>query len=101
MESKIEKDINDIDEDHRELGESIEDAYKETDDNGDKAVNDIAEDHREEGESMEDLKKQIADLISENARLRKERDEAHNAFLSGGKDIKETTRLEEIRKDME
>lgn len=87
MEDEIKKDLNDIEEDHRELGEEIEDEYKDKGNEHD--TNKIAEDHREEGESLEDLKKQIQDLIIENAKLRKERDQAHDAFLKNGQPFEE------------
>lgn len=80
------KDINDIAEDHREEGESIDDAFK--DGNNEKALDDVAEDHREEGESIENLKEQLKNALLDNSMLKselekvtKERDDAHRVFL--------------------
>lgn len=67
-EEKIEEAIDDIEEDHREEGESLEDAYNEG--NSDKALNDVAEDHREEGESIEDLKQALKEALFENSMLK-------------------------------
>lgn len=83
MEEEIKKEENDITEDSREENESISDVKEE------KTRNDIEEDSREETEFIEDLKKQIQELVIENAQLRKERDEAHKAFLSSSKTYEE------------
>lgn len=98
---EIKKDIDDVEEDHREEGESIDDDLKQEDkDPEDEAIdNEIAEDHREEGESLEDLKNALKNALYENsllkeqlARTTKERDEAHNAFLRSGRDYEEKER---------
>ena len=87
-EEEIKKALDDVEEDHREEGESIEDDLKSNDDNSkDESIdNEIAEDHREEGESIEDLKLIIEGLKTENAKLLKERDEANSRFLRGSKE---------------
>lgn len=90
-ENEIKKAINDLEEDHREEGESIEDEYREGGD--DHVTNDIAEDHREEGESIEDVKNALRDALYENSMLKQElarasseRDEAHRVFLGNSKE---------------
>lgn len=84
---EIDKSLNDLEEDHREEGESIYDDLQNTDDLEDKSIdNEIAEDHREEGESIEDLKYEIQGLKSEIERLTRERDEANSRFLRGSKE---------------
>lgn len=74
----LKKILDDLAEDHREEGESLEDAYKRSKPDIDKALNDIAEDHREEGEEIENLRKQVEALT-------KERDEAVNNFMKSQK----------------
>lgn len=88
-EEEIEKAIDDVEEDHREEGESIEDDLKANEDDAkDESIdNEIAEDHREEGESIEDLKLEIAGLKSELEKALKERDEANSRFLRGSKEF--------------
>ena len=90
---EIVKALNDVEEDHREEGESI---AQEPDT---QTTNDIAEDHREEGESLEDLKEALKTALydnsvlkAENERLTKERDDAHNAFLNSSKEVKKNER---------
>lgn len=77
------KDVNDAEEDIRENEEETHDV------SNDEVRDDLQEDNRETEESIEDLKKQIEILTIENAKLRKERDEAHDAFLSTGKNVEE------------
>ena len=86
---EIKKALNDVEEDHREEGESIADEPNNS------TTNDIAEDHREEGESIEDLKEALKTALydksvlqAELERVTKERDEAHNAFLNSSKEVK-------------
>ena len=88
-EKDIEKSIDDLEEDHREEGESIEDDLKASEgDAKDESIdNEIAEDHREEGESIEDLKLEIAGLKSELEKALRERDEANSRFLRGSKEF--------------
>ena len=88
-EKDVDKSLDDLEEDHREEGESINDDLKANEDNAeDESIdNDIAEDHREEGESIEDLKFEIEGLKSEIARLTRERDEANSRFLRGSKEF--------------
>lgn len=88
-EEKIE---NDISEDEREEQESIDDIEKGDDTK--KTTDDVKEDIREENESIDDLKQALKDALYENSILKaelgkakKERDDAHNAFLNGGKEI--------------
>lgn len=88
MDEELEKkDVDDIQEDIRENEE---------------VRNDLQEDNRETEETIEDLKKQIELLTIENAKLRKERDEAHDAFLSTGReyDEEEEKTFESMRKDI-
>lgn len=70
--------LNDLMEDHREEGESIEDAYKRKGGELIKALDDISEDHREEGEEIENLRKELD-------KVKKERDEANRLFMQSGK----------------
>ena len=77
------KDVDDAEEDIRENEEETNDV------SNDEVRDDLQEDNRETEETIEDLKKQIELLTIENAKLRKERDEAHDAFLSTGRDVEE------------
>ena len=77
------KDVNDTEEDIRENEEETHDV------SNDEVRDDLQEDNRETEETIEDLKKQIELLTIENAKLRKERDEAHDAFLSTAKNVEE------------
>lgn len=95
---KIEKALDDVEEDHREEGESIKDDLSQPDkDPEDRAIdNEIAEDHREEGESLEDLKNALKNALYENSMLKerltrteRERDEANNAFLKSSRESEE------------
>lgn len=97
----IEKIENDIDEDEREQSESIADAVNQNknDPEKEKVADDIAEDAREEGESVADLKQALQQALYENAMLRqraekaeKNAEDAHNAFLKGGKEIEKDNR---------
>ena len=90
---EIMKALNDVEEDHREEGESIS---KEPDTQN---TNDIAEDHREEGESIDDLREALKTALydksilqAELERVTKERDEAHNAFLNSSKEVNKNER---------
>lgn len=87
----IKKALDDVLEDHREEGESINDDLNQEDkDPKDRAIdNEIAEDHREEGESLEDLKAIILSQAKEIERLTRERDEAHNVFMNEGREYEE------------
>lgn len=71
---RLKKIFDDLAEDHREEGESLEDAYKGSREDFYKALNDVAEDHRQEGEELENLRKEIEIL-------KKERDDAVNNFM--------------------
>ena len=51
-----------------------------------KALDDVEEDHREEGESIDDLKLIIEGLKTELEKVTKERDEANSKFLRGSKE---------------
>ena len=88
-EEEIEKALNDVEEDHREEGESIDDDLKanEGDAKDESIDNEIAEDHREEGESIEDLKLIIEGLKAELEKTTKERDEANSKILRGSKEF--------------
>ena len=82
--------IDGLKEDHREEGESLEDAYNSRKEDIDKYLNDIAEDHREEGEQIQKL--------TEELELRtKERDELMNSFISGKEKEKEKNLYEDIK----
>lgn len=74
----LRKIFDDLAEDHREEGESLEDAYKGSKEEFYKALDDVAEDHRQEGEELENLRKEIE-------QLKKERDEAYNNFMKNDK----------------
>lgn len=77
------KELDEIQEDERELNESANDV------SNDNVRNDIEEDSREESESLNDLKDTIARLSKENEELRFQIGELHNAFLGSGRDYKE------------
>lgn len=97
MDEELEKkDVDDIQEDIRENEEETHDVDNE------EVRDDLQEDNRETEETIEDLKKQIELLTIENAKLRKERDEAHDAFLSTGReyDEEEEKTFESMRKDI-
>lgn len=84
MDEELEKkDFDDAEEDIRENEEETHDV------SNDEVRDDLQEDNRETEETIEDLKKQIELLTIENAKLRKERDEAHDAFLSAGRNVDE------------
>ena len=87
-EEEIEKALDDVEEDHREEGESIDDDLKANEDDAkDESIdNEIAEDHREEGESIDDLKLIIEGLKTELEKVTRERDEANSRFLRGSKE---------------
>lgn len=86
------KDVNDAEEDIRENEEETHDV------SNDEVRDDLQEDNRETEETIEDLKKQIELLTIENAKLRKERDEAHDAFLSTGKNVEDEEKTYESMK---
>lgn len=90
---EIEKELNDVQEDHREEGESIYDDLKAGGSEEDKHLdNEIAEDHREEGESIDDLKVTIESLLARIKELEDQLAQAHNTFLGSGEDVKEEKR---------
>lgn len=102
-EKDVDKSLDDLEEDHREEGESINDDLKTNEHNAeDESIDkDIAEDHREEGESIEDLKFEIEGLKTEIARLTRERDEANSRFLRGSKEYEPYKRdYESIKGDI-
>ena len=66
-------------------------------------VNDIAEDHREEGESIEALKSRIGELEQMVNDLNGKLDQAHKQWVNGqANDYKETKRdYESIKEDLQ
>ena len=74
--------INDLSEDHREEGESLEDAFKNKKGDIDQALNDIAEDHREMGKEKKKLKNELSKTVEE-------RDQAYKTFMQKQDENKE------------
>lgn len=83
MEEEEKKELNDVEEDKRELDEeaSVVSNSEER--------NEIEEDSREEVESVEALKETIVRLTAENQELKSQLDQLHDAFIGSGKDYKE------------
>ena len=97
----IKHEVNDIAEDHREEGESIDDL--QSGDDSQEVKNDIAEDHREEGESIEALKFRVGELEQVVNDLTAKLEQAHKQWVNGqANDYKETKRdYESIKGDLQ
>lgn len=78
----LRKIFDDLAEDHREEGESLEDAFRNKKGDITKALDDVAEDHRQLGEELENLRKELVKVTAE-------RDEAVGSFMKGDNNDKE------------
>lgn len=76
MEEEEKKEINDIEEDKREAEESI------VNEPSDHATNDVKEDLREEGESIDDLKRTISEKDEEIERLKGQLNQINKKFIN-------------------
>ena len=81
MSDEIIEELNDIEEDHREEGESIQDLQEG--DDSQKVKDDISEDHREEGESIIDLRQKIEELESKFINLESNLNQIHKNWTNG------------------
>lgn len=101
LSQEIKHEVNDIAEDHREEGESIDDL--QSGDDSQEVKNDIAEDHREEGESIDALKSRIGELEQMVNDLNTKLDETHKQWVNGqANEYKETKRdYDSIKEDLQ